>query len=1040
MKNSILTLVLFWALVFSPSVFGQVHTVSGTVSDQTGSLPGVNIVVKGTTIGTVTGIDGDYSIEVAPGSTLVFSFVGYETYEVQINDQKRVDVVLQPEKTNLEEIVIVGYGTTKKKLVTGANMNVKGDEISKLAPANAINALQGISPGVSLTRNNGMPGATAKINIRGMGTIGNSNPLYIVDGVTVSNIDYLSPSDIESIDVLKDAASAAIYGSRAANGVILVTTRKGAKSQGENKVSINFNSFVGFQNVYKMPDVLTAQEYVLMQNEGRLNDGLQPWDFASMVPDWDKIESGEWKGTNWFDEMRNQNAVMQNYSLNVNWGTKRSVYSLGASYYSQDGVLGKQADPRFKRLTLRFNSSHVLWKKDDMDIIKFGENFTYNNSEKVGIKAGNIYYNDIRNAIATHPLMPVYDENGDYHYAVDWYTKAPNPLGFMEYDMRYQWPKTNRTVGNLFLEIQPVKNFVIRSSYGFNSGIGSYRHWVPQYDLSEKTLNPYEWTYQSMYNNYSYTFTNTASYEYRLNKDNFFKAMVGTEMYKQTMALNIYGKNMNGIFNDPEYAYLDNYPVIDPTLTTLGGSDNFGQAVLSYFGRITYNYKERYLFTAVLRADGSSNFAKGNRWGTFPSVAAGWVISSEKFMENVKWIDFLKLRASWGQNGNQNIGAFQYTSTITYNKGNYFFGPDKTIIYLGGYPSRVPNPDVTWETSEQTDIGIDAYFIDSKLKVNVDYYNKVTKDWLVTAPILATAGTNPSDINGGNIQNRGIEIAVGWNGGNRDFTYGITGTFAYNHNEVTEIANDEKIIHGPSNILTHGMSEIYRAQVGYPIAYFWGFQTNGIIQNQAEADSYNSKITSDPRAIVPGPGDFKYVDQNGDGVIDDEDKVYLGDPNPDMNFGIQINLAYKGFYCNFTGVGQAGMQIAKSYRSWNYPYDNYTTDVFNRWHGEGTSNTYPKLTSSGNQNMLFMSDFFIEDASFFRISNLTIGYDLSRLDFWRKLPKTKIYFQGQNLYVFTNYSGLDPEVAWGPTNWASGIDIGTYPPSRNLIVGLTVNF
>ncbi len=1040
MKNLLLAFILFFSAAFAPVANAQVHTVTGTVTDETGVLPGVNIVVKGTTNGTITDIEGNYVMQASSSDVLVFSFIGYETTEVQVGDQTRIDVALVPEKTQLDEIVIVGYGTTKKKLITGANMNVKGEKISKLAPVNAIDALQGISPGVTLTRNNGMPGASSKINIRGMGTIGNSNPLYIVDGVTVGNIDYLSPSDIESIDVLKDAASAAIYGSRAANGVILVTTKKGSKSTGSGKVNVDFNTYVGVQNVYKMPDVLTAQEYALMQNEGRLNDGLQPWDFASMVPDWDKIESGEWKGTNWFDEMRNENAVIQSYSLNMNWGSDRSVYSLGASYFSQDGTLGKQVDPRFKRLTLRFNSDHILWKKDDLNIVRFGENFTYTNRERVGIKAGNLYYNDIRNAMATHPLMPVYDENGDYHYAIDWYSKAPNPLALMENDMKYQWPANNNAVGNVYMEVQPVKNLIIRSSYGFNAGLGSSRHWVPEYNLSEKNVNPYEWTSQSMYQNYSYTFTNTASYEFRLNKDNYFKALAGTEMYKQTVALSVNGKNMNGIFNDPDYAYLDNYPVVDPTLTKVGGRDNFGQAILSYFGRLTYNFKERYLFTVVLRSDGSSNFAEGNRWGVFPSVAGGWVISSEKFMQDVKWVNFLKLRASWGQNGNQNIGAFQYTSTITYNKGNYFFGPDKSIIYLGGYPSRVPNPDVTWETSEQTDIGLDAYFVDSKLKLNIDYYSKLTKDWLVTAPILATAGTNPSDINGGNVKNSGVEISLGWNDVKKDFSYGITGTFAYNKNEVTEIANDEKIIHGPSNILTHGMSEIYRAEVGFPIAYFWGFQTDGIIQNQADADDYNSRITTDPRAIVPGPGDFKYVDQNGDGVIDDDDKVCLGDPHPDFNFGLQINLAYKGFYFNFTGVGQAGMQIAKSYRSWNFPYDNYTTDVFQRWHGEGTSNTYPKLTSSGNQNMLFMSDFFIEDASFFRISNVTIGFDLSTLHFWKNLPHAKIYFQGQNLYVFTNYSGLDPEIAWGPTSWASGIDIGTYPPSRNLIVGLTINF
>jgi TonB-linked SusC/RagA family outer membrane protein len=1015
------------------------HVVKGKIADESGEpLPGVNVYLKGTSTGTVTDIDGKYSISAGKDDVLVFSFIGFHPQEVLVGGKNQIDIVLVPETSDLDEVVVVGYGVTKKKLTTGANLNIKGDNIKDLAPDNAINALQGISPGVSLTRNNGMPGESAKINIRGMGTIGNSNPLYIVDGVTVDNIDYLSPSDIESIDVLKDAASAAIYGSRAANGVILVTTKKGKKSD-DGKVNISLNSYWGWQNLYKKPDVLTAQEYAMIQNEGRLNDGLPLWDYANLVPNWDKIESGEWQGTNWFDEQTKKNAMVQNYALNMSWGTNKSVYSLGASYFSNDGVLGKQVDPRYKRMTIRLNSDHVLYEKNNLKIVRFGENFTFTNSERVAIKASGIYWNDIRDAYSTSPFLPMYDSTGEYHYAIPWNPLEYNPIGKMEYDGKYVWPKRNNMVGNFYMEVQPMKGLMIRSSYGFNATIGSNRHWVPEYALSDNKLNPYEWTQQSMWHNYAYTFTNTVSYDFDLNKDHKFKTLVGSEMYKVSRQLSVNGKNQNGIFGDPEHAYLDNYPIVDPSLTHVGGKDSYGHAILSYFGRLSYDYKERYLFTFVLRSDGSSNFAEGHRWGTFPSVAAGWVVSNERFMKDIKFIDFMKVRASWGQNGNQNIGAFQYSSSITYAKASYFFGPDKVVEYLGGYPSRVPNPNVTWETSEQTDIGLDMYFMNSKLKFNFDYYNKTTKDWLVTAPILATAGTNPSSINGGSIQNKGVEMSLGWSDMGKDFSYGVTGTFAYNHNEVTEIANDEKIIHGPNNVITQGIGEIYRAEVGYPIAYFWGFQTDGIIQNQAEADAYNAAISSDPRAIVPSPGDFKFVDQNGDGVIDDEDKIMLGDPNPNFNFALQINLDYKGFYMNFTGVGQAGMQVVKSYRMWNKPWNNYTTDVFDRWHGEGTSNTYPKITSSGNQNMLHMSDFFVEDASFFRISSITIGYDLAKLSFW-PLKQTKVYFQGQNLLILTNYSGLDPEVGYGTDKWASGIDIGTYPQPRSLLVGLQINF
>ena len=1011
-------------------------TITGKVVDDTGEpLPGVNVYVKGTTRGTITRVDGTYEIDVDEGTTLVFSYIGYIHQEIKVVGRKVINITLLPETSDLEEVVVTGYGTQKKKLTTGANLNVKGDVITRLTPSNSIQALQGISPGVSVTRSNGQPGSPTKVYIRGIGTIGNASPLYIVDGVTVGNIDYLSPSDIESIDVLKDAASAAIYGARAANGVILVTTKKGKKGN----LKVSFDGYVGWQNIYKLPDLLNAQEYAEIQNEGRINEGLLPYDYPSLVPDWDKIESGEWQGTNWFKEIMNEDALLQNYSINMNGGSDRSTYSFGASYLFDQGVLGKQAKSEYRRLNLRLNSEHIIWQKKDLKIIKFGENLTYTNTEKPGIRTGNLYWSDVRNMLTASPFLPVYNEEGDYHYAIDWNPREPNPIALMDYLGKNVWQNGNNIVGNAYLEIQPIKNLIIRSSYGFNAWFGSYRHWTPEYDLSANTSNPRDKVDQSMNQGYNYTFTNTISYNKNFNDAHNLTVLLGTEMYKVTQSLSVNGHNEDGIFQDAEHAYLNNYPIVDPAYTKVNGSDWYGASILSYFGRLSYNYKEKYMATVVLRADGSSNFMEGNRWGTFPSVSAGWVITNESFMEGADWLNFLKLRGSWGQNGNQAIGAFQYSSSITYNNSSYFFGPDKTIEYLGGYPARVPNPDVTWETSEQTDIGLDVHFLSSRLQLNFDWYKKDTRDWLVNPPTLATNGTASTDINGGRVTNKGIEIALSWKDMSRSFKYGVTLTMAYNHNEVTEIANDEKIIHGQPNVLTHGMSEIYRAQVGYPIAYFWGFKTDGIIQNEQEAEEYNSRITSDPRADAPGPGDFRFVDQNHDGIINDEDKIMLGDPNPDFNWGLQIYAEYKGVYLNFTGIGQAGMQVAKSYRSWNTQYGNYTTDVFTRWHGEGTSETYPKVSSSANQNMLQMSDFFIEDADFFRISNLTIGYNFGDLHFW-PLASTKIYFTAKNLYTFTSYSGMDPEVGYGPDKWSSGIDLGLYPMSRTYLVGLSINF
>jgi len=1016
--------------------------VTGIVKDETGSpMPGVSVVAVGTTNGTTTNFDGIYSITVNNGAQLQFSFMGYSTKTATVSGTE-LNISLSPDAASLDEVVVVGYGTQKKKLLTGANLNVKGDDISKLTTTGTMEALQGISPGVSITRSSAQPGAATKVYIRGIGTIGDSSPLYIVDGVVVSDIDYLSPSDIASLDVLKDAASAAIYGSRAANGVILVTTKQG-KNSDKSYMSISMDAYMGVQNVYNQPDVLNAQEFMEIQNEALANDGKSPNDYESIVgPEiWNKLQSG-WKGTNWFDEMKIKNGLIENYALNITGGSKKSVYSFGASYHNNEGVFGEQTNSDFKRISLRLNSEHILYKsKDDsFNVLKFGENLTYTNTDKPSVRLGNIYSNDVHSAITTNPLMPVYDENGEYQYALGVpYEKQSNPIALMDYLSSNSTNKNNRIVGNFYLELQPIKGLTIRSSYGFQGGFGNKRTWQPAYDLGDYKQAPYDKVIQLNNQSYAYTFTNTAMYKFDFKEKHNFTVLAGSEVNKVTQQLTVGGSNQNGLFNDPRFAYLDNYPIIDPSLTKLQGSDKYGQAILSYFGRASYNYDEKYLITVVARADGSSNFTEENRWGFFPSVSAGWVITNEDFLKESDVISFMKLRASFGENGNQNIGAFQYAATISNHSASYFFGDDKNVIYTGSYPARVPNSDVTWETSQQENIGLDMNFFKSKLRLNVDLYQKDTKDWLVVAPIVATSGTNPSAINGGQIRNKGIELALGWNDQVGDFKYNISTSFAYNDNEVIAIENGEGIIHGSQNVLTHGMSEIYRAQVGFPIGYFWGFQTDGIIQNDQEAIDYNSRITDDPRKDTPTPGDFRYIDQNGDGIIDDNDKIMLGDPNPKYNFGLQISLEYKGFYMNMTGTGQGGMQIAKSYRSWNFDTENYTRDVYDRWHGEGTSNTYPKLASSGNQNMLQMSDFFIEDATYFRISNLTFGYNVKAIKN-SVFKGGKVYVSAKNLATFTNYSGIDPEVGYGYDSWASGIDLGMYPQSRTFLMGVNLNF
>lgn len=1008
------------------------------VYDEAG-LPviGANILEKGTTNGTITDMDGNFTLTVSDNATLLVSYIGYNQQEISVHGKESFVINLKEDSQSLEEVVVVGYGVQKKKLVTGATVQVKGDDLQKLNTVNPMGALQSQSPGVNITKTSGQPGSEFKVSVRGIGTVGDSSPLYIVDGVTVSNIDYLSPSDIESIDVLKDAASAAIYGARAANGVILVTTKQGKSG----KAVIEYDGYVGWQNIVQNVTPLNAQEYAMIMSEGAQNSDMNPFDFQKLVPNWNKIESGEWKGTNWFDEMCNKNAFMQNHALNVRGGTEQSVYSLGLSYTTQEGSFGNPAPPQYTRYSFRLNSEHKLIKGQGYDVLKIGENLNYIYSEKSTIGTGNLYVSDLRQAFITNPFLPVYDENGDFHYAIDWNEKQINPMGFLYYEHSQNLRKDNRLSGNLYIELQPIKGLKFRSSFGIHLDMSSYRKFVPVYDLGpEKFCNENVTTQQFSLGN-KWLFENTLSYDCTLRESHDFNFLLGMSAEKSGLGETIKGENVNSIFDDFNHAYLDNNKQIYEGKTKLSGAPLTPGRLLSFFGRVNYNFRETYLATLVMRADGSSNFAPGNRWGYFPSVSAGWVMTNEKFMEKaLSWLDFLKIRASWGQNGNQNISGFQYLANIAFDS-KYFFGDNKNNVYAGAYPSILANTDIKWETSEQIDLGFDARFLSGRLSLAFDWYNKKTKDWLLVAPVLGSYGTGAPYINGGDVLNRGVELGLSWKdqsaGG---FQYSVSGNIAYNKNEVTRIANSEGIIHGPANVLSHNTAELYRAQVGFPIGYFWGYETDGIFQNEDEVNAYKN---AEGKIIMPDavPGDLRFVDANGDGTIDDNDKGMIGDPNPDITFGLSATMSYKGFDLNIVTNGVAGNQIARSYRSGNEAFHNYTTEILDRWHGEGTSNTIPRVTASASINDLYISDRYIENGSYWRISNVTIGYDFKKLFKNLPLQQARLYVTGQNLATITGYKGLDPEVGYGyDSSWASGIDLGFYPSPRVFMVGISLKY
>jgi TonB-linked SusC/RagA family outer membrane protein len=1017
-------------------------TISGTIRDNAGDpVIGATIVEKGNPAhGTITDTDGNFILTNIPeNATLQFTYVGMKPQEISLSGRTTIHIVMESDVELLDELVVVGYGTMKKKLVTGATSQVGSEQISRQNPVSVIDALKSSTTGVQIIKTSGQPGSDFRINIRGLGTTGDASPLFIVDGVPVSNIDYLNPSDIESVDILKDAASSSIYGSRAANGVILVTTKTGNY---ESKPTISYNGYYGVQNLYKKIPTLNAQEYAAMMNEARLNDGLEPYDFESLVPNWGEIESGRSKGTDWFDEILVNNAPIQNHVLNINGGADKSRYSMGLSFTSQDGILGKPVASTYERYNFRLNTEHKIIENDDFTILKIGENLSYSYIDRSGIATGGMYSNSIRNTLCTSPFMSVFDENGEYQFAIPWDIRVPNPVAIMVYTHGNNTSVNHKLLGNIYIDLQPIKNLTFRSTFGYDFSNSSYRSYTPKYNLSERHFRDYSSTTHNMSKGLGYNFENTINYILKIGETgNSFDVLAGNTIQKNNIGETIYGTNINSIFDDLEHAYLDNSKLIDPARTILGSYPWGDNKLLSYFGRINYDYLEKYLLTVVMRADGSSKFAKDKRWSYFPSIAAGWVISGESFWNELEnTISFLKLRASWGQNGNQNISPFQYLSTISLTGADYY-GIDKKEKLIGAYPNILPNPDVTWETSEQLNIGFDSYLFNNRLTFNFDWYVKTTKDWLVAAPTLASYGTGAPFINGGDVQNKGFEIAINWNNSFNDFNYSIGANLSHNQNEVTRIANYEKVIHGLPNVLADLTSEIYRAEEGYPIGYFWGYKTDGIFQNEKEVQAY---VNSKSELIQPDatPGDVRFVNMNDDNIIDDNDKVMIGDPNPDFTFGLNFGVDYKGFNFSLVANGVAGNQIIRSYRDFAiFPTHNFTTKIFDRWYGEGTSNRIPKLSTASSKNFSNISDLYVEDGDYLRISSITVGYDFSKLLKKDYLSRFHLYLSVQNLYTFTKYSGMDPEIGYsGGSSFGSGIDLGFYPSPRTILVGLNVTF
>ena len=1068
---------------FSPKAYaaGDVQNVqqatkkiTGTVVDAMGPVIGASVVEKGTTNGTVTDFDGNFTLNVKPGATIVVSFIGFETQEIKVGSQDNFQITMKDDNAVLEEVVVVGYGVQKKKLVTGATVQVKGEDIAKLNTTNALTAMQASTPGVNITQSSSQPGKGFKVNIRGVGTIGESSPLLIIDGINSGTADNglngLNPNDIESIDVLKDAASAAIYGARAANGVILVTTKQGKAG----KVQLQYDGFVGWSNAYKVPATLNAQQLMQVVNETNFNTYGTATNWSSLVPaDVLSRVNGGWKGTDWFKEYENKNALQFSHAVTLTGGSENSKFSMSLNYSSNEGIMGGDLASTYNRYGGRINSEHILLKGKDLlgeehEIITIGENVSYWYHKSHDLAESNGYWNIMQNAYKASPLVDAYDANGDLT------SYANNHVGYS--DMIFSNPlnhflnggysSINRSrdfgVGATFYWIiEPIKNLRYRGQFNTGYSASNNRTFAKPYSSSSTSASTGYSVSQNEYESSSFTLENTLSYILpKLGKHNI-DVLVGQSIERSDWSV---GLSMNAnadqslvnslVLNGWNYAIMSNFE----TLQGHSGYDNPMQgSIASFFGRANWNYDEKYMATVIMRADGSSNFKRGNRWGYFPSVSAGWVITNEKFMESTRsWLDFFKLRASWGQNGNCNIGNFYYLSNIRFSPTDYAdygykFSSDmlntlnRNVYQTGAYAGNVPNEDVTWETSEQTNIGIDARFIGGRLGLNFDWYVKKTKDWLVQAPMNEVLGyEEPAYINAGDVKNTGIEIALSWRDQiGSDFSYHANVNVATNKNEVTKLGTASgKIGDDASSSLFQNSSYVSLVEKGHPIGYFSGMSYSGIWQNQAQIDAARAA----GQAVLDNavPGDPIWDDWNNDGQISlSEDRHEIGNPHPDVTLGISLGCEWKGFDFGITGSGAFGQQVMQCYRTalLANQYENYTVDVFDRWHGEGTSNTMPRLTI-GQIADQWVSTRYMQNADYFKIQNITLGYDVTKL--WKASPfsQLRVYVQAQNLYTFTGYTGVDPEVgaSGGGSGWARGIDVGLYPTARTFIVGASIKF
>lgn len=1020
--------------------------VKGTVTDSAGEpLIGVTVLEKGTSKGTSTDIDGQFEIKVADGATMRFSYVGYEMQEQKA--APTMHVVMQESLNMLDEVVAIGYGTQKKSVVTAAISKVDADQLELTAPVRVDNALKGLASGVTVTSASGQPGAAARVRIRGVGTINNSDPLYIVDGMPIEGgLDYLNPADIASIEVLKDAASGAVYGARAANGVVLVTTKQG--KEGRAKLTYDFS--YGWQSVAKKRNVLNASEYAMMMNEGAVNSGVAPI-YA------DPASYGE--GTDWQEEVFNNNAPVMNHQISLSGGSSMINYHLSTGYYTQEGIIGGNFDrSNYSRFTLRYNLGATLFdqsaKRTWLNKATLQTNLAYTRIKSKGIETNSTWGSPLGSALAMSPILTPYLEKGSAEEAAQLsylsgqaayvpmygpdgrlvmvptafgnFQEMSNPIANLMLPGNKNW--SHKFVGNFVGDLQIWDNLHYRISYGADLSFWGYDGYTPIYYLRDGGSTDHSSATSTSERGLVWQIENVLYYDKTIG-DHSFSVMLGQS-----------AKESSGYYLGGSRNHIINYdrPYLDAStgLAADGDQSAWGaprakSKLASYFARASYDYDARYMIQFTIRRDGSSRFGANNHWATFPSVSAGWNIMNEKFMENqLSWLNNLKLRASWGKNGNENIGNFQYVALTSTNNNAIFGNPGS--IAIGTKPSQLANPDLRWEESNQTDVGLDFGFLQNKITFSADWYLKNTDGMLMTMSLPQYVGESIPYGNVGKMRNWGLEFDLGYRQTFFDQLYvGVNVNASYLRNKLIAYGNEQ----GWENLDSfQGVGTILRAQNGLPFPYFYGYKTDGIIQNMAEADAYNSKYGT---SLVPG--DVRYVDTDNNGSINEDDRTNIGCGTPDWTYGASLTLGWKGFDFNIFFQGVAGNDIFDATRRIDARSVNLPSWMLNRWTGEGTSNTIPRYVTGDGYNWQ-SSDLYVYDGSFCRLKNMQLGYTLPQ-DLTRKVAvqKFRVFVAVENLATWTKYHGFDPEISSG-SDRSNGVDFGVYPQARTWTVGFNIEF